>query len=55
MTLSKIHIYEKMMEKKPCHTLGKLYAFIITSCKKNNYKFIHMETKKTGKQNTVLF
>jgi len=41
MTLSQIHIYSKMIDKKTCYVLGELETFIITYCKKNCFK-IHL-------------
>jgi len=31
------------MKKKTCYVLGQVQTFIITSCKKNIQKFIHMK------------
>jgi len=49
-TLSKLHIYSKMTNKKTCHKLGQLYSFIIKSLKKNILKFICMEKLFLGKR-----
>jgi hypothetical protein len=43
-TISKEFIYSKIINKKSCHVLGKLNAFIITNCKKNCSK-IHLYEK----------
>ncbi len=48
MILSKIHIYLKIMKKKPCHVFGQLHAFIITSCKTNCSKKISYEKTFSG-------
>jgi hypothetical protein len=52
-TFSKIHIYSKMINKKTCHVLGQLYAFIIISCKKIVPKFIHMNFFLGGKWHAI--
>jgi predicted component of viral defense system (DUF524 family) len=52
-TLSKIHTYSKMMKRKICQYLDN-YKNLLTSCKENVPKFIHMK-KKLGKKTWSLF
>ncbi len=49
-TLSQIHIYSKMIDKKTCYVQGELETFIITYYKKIVQNSFVRRKKKLGKK-----